>query len=660
MLGPVVYIDGESCSLLDLKKVGASRQWVDPSTRITVACWRVGPAGPTRAWVPHFESGPAMFAEMKAALDSASRVVAFGSFEREWFRRYGIFVGERYDDLQARALYASMPARLDTLCEVAKSPYPKDMKGNALIKRMARPRKVDKATGGVTWWHLSDPDKMTQAIEYCMSDIAPMVYLDSFLPVLPEPERRTYWLDQKANDIGVPIDVPSVTSAVTVLEGVKERLDAEFLSLIGDEVSSPRSPVKLREWFGRRGYPLTGVGKEVLEALVKEGVDDPLVSKIIDLRLRSSRSSTAKLEKMRDSVHADGRIRGTGRWHGAHTGRKSHLHVQFGNFPRGNNLVPGLFGILNKYPPPVAAWVLETIYGSVYHPVADSLRGFIRAPAGEVLVGCDQSQIEARVLAWLGCDEWVLEVFRGDGKLYEAMAAAIFKVPIEQVTSDQRFIGKIAVLALGYGGADNAFFSMAEAYGVDDIDEILVKTAVREFRFSRPGTVKFWRRIEAAALRAVKNPGLLVRLPCRQNVDIHWYRERAWLACILPSGRIIRYAYPRIGKSKVTQRDCLVYEGMTSQGQKWVTHDTWGGKLTENVDQGIAGDTMMEGSLRLEEAGYPAFLTVHDEVLTSCAPERAHRVGPIFLMQEGEPPPPWMLDLPFEGKVWQDTRYTKA
>jgi DNA polymerase len=282
------------------------------------------------------------------------------------------------------------------------------------------------------------------------------------------------------------------------------------------------------------------------------------------------------------------------------------------------------------------------------------LRGFIVPRPGHKFIGADFSSIEARVLAWLAGEEEVLEVFRTHGKIYEKAAAEIYGVKLEQVTKAQRQIGKVAILALGYGGGKGAFQQMAKGYGVKVSDDEAegIKTRWRE---ANSKIVNFWYALENAAFAAISIPGKII--PCR---GISFKLNGSFLWAKLPSGRCLCYPYPKLEikmKKWGSEKETLTYMTEDSLTRKWVRCETYGGSLCENVTQAVARDVLAEAIIRLEEANYPVVMHVHDEILCE-VPEIEE--GDVEKFEEiMSSVPPWASGLPIKAEGWSGERYQK-
>lgn len=330
--------------------------------------------------------------------------------------------------------------------------------------------------------------------------------------------------------------------------------------------------------------------------------------------------------------------------------------------------------------------MIDLYYGPPMSVISDCLRGFMHAKPGHELIGCDFSAIEARVLAWLAGEEKVLEIFRGHGKIYEATAADIFGIPIEKVSKDQRQIGKVANLALGYQGGVGALQQMAKAYSVklspalpalltlansDQIEKALYawdnaknRELTREeflaseitkirWRDSNPSIVKFWWNLEQAAIDAVTTKVRTTAGPIR------FFLSGTFLLCRLPSGRVITYPYPKVELFETPwgeMKEGLTYMGVDSYSNKWEKQKAYGGLLCENVTQATARDVLSDAMLRIEKHFFPVVLHVHDEVVCE-VPFHAGSVEQMekIMCQTEE----WSRTLPVAASGWRDRRYQK-
>ena len=320
-----------------------------------------------------------------------------------------------------------------------------------------------------------------------------------------------------------------------------------------------------------------------------------------------SKTSVKKYEAMKRSMCEDERIRGLLQYYGASTGRWAGRLVQVQNLPRNNMddldlarnlLLEGNFD------------ALELLFDSVPDVLSQLIRTAFIPSNNHRFIVSDFSAIEARVIAWLAGEKWRMDVFNSHGKIYEASAAEMFKVPIEEIHKDSplRQKGKISELALGYQGSVGALKSMgALDMGLEE-DEL--KPLVDTWRRSNPNIVKLWWDVEAAAIRAVKE-----RVVVNMQYGLKFSYKSGILFITLPSGRSLAYVRPRIEIDERFNKDKLTHEGIMPGTRKWGRVDTYGGKLTENIIQAVARDCLAESIFRLHKAGYKIAFHVHDEVV---------------------------------------------
>jgi DNA polymerase len=307
---------------------------------------------------------------------------------------------------------------------------------------------------------------------------------------------------------------------------------------------------------------------------------------------------------------------------------------------------------------------IDLTIGSPLNVISDCLRAMIVAAPGHDLVAADFANIEGRVLAWLAGEDWKLDAFRaydeGHGAdLYKLAYARAYGLEAADITKDQRQVGKVMELALGYQGGVGAFQTMARGYGVKITDEQAdeIKTRWRE---AHPATKLFWRQLERSAIHATEDPGRVTKagkILFRKNGSFLWAR--------LPSGRSLCYPYPRIVEKTLPWRDehgepatgqALEYDGVDPVTKHWGPTDTYGGKLAENVTQAVARDILAAAMLRLEQHGYPIVMHVHDEIVAEIPEDHGSVEEMERIMEET---PQWAAGLPIAAEGWRGKRYRK-
>lgn len=304
-----------------------------------------------------------------------------------------------------------------------------------------------------------------------------------------------------------------------------------------------------------------------------------------------------------------------------------------------------------------AAQAISLFYGSPLSVISDCLRGFVIPRQGYDFIAADFNAIESRVLNWLAGQDNVLEVFRQGGDIYVENYSAMFGVPRDTVDKEQRQIGKVSELSLGYQGGVRAFQMMARNYGVKVADKRAeeIKTA---FRQARPRVVEYWSAMEKAAISAVLQPGSKVSAgPFDRRVVFK--KAGSFLWCQLPSKRVLCYPYPEIQEAQTPWgdvKDQLTFMGEDSLTHKWERQKTYGGSLVENVTQGVSRDLLVEAFFRLEDRNYPVVMHVHDEIVCE-VPEWAGSVSEMEKIMEEVPA--WAVGLPIKASGWRGKRYKK-
>ena len=415
-----------------------------------------------------------------------------------------------------------------------------------------------------------------------------------------------YHLDQRVNDRGVKIDLPLVEQAITCDLMQSEIMTKKAYELTGLE--NPNSVSQLKSWLEERGIPIESLGKKDVAALIEEldkHSTDAEALEMMKLRLQMAKSSVKKYQAAQRYVCRDGRAHGLFQFSGANrTQRWAGRGIQLQNLPQNHietleearELIRmGCFDMV------------ESIYGNTPDILSQLIRTMLIPKDSCEFVIADFSAIEARVLAWLAGEDWVLQAFRDGKDLYCATASQMFGVPVVKhgVNGDLRQKGKIATLACGYSGSTGALISMgALSMGLkeDELPEI-----IDSWRTANPHIVQFWWDVEKAAVETVKDhQERQVRM-----IRFQFYANTLWL--VLPSGRKLAYIKPKLQPNRFG-RMAITYEGL-GQNNKWCRGETYSGKLVENITQATARDLLAEAMWRLEQAKFDIVAHVHDEVI---------------------------------------------
>ena len=641
-------IDIETYSSYDLKTCGVYRYVEAPDWAILLFAYAVD-GGPVQC--VDLASGESLPEDVRAALtDPAVVKTAYNAaFERVNLGRY---LGVRLDPAQwrctmVRAARLGLPLPLGQCGEVLHLEAGKMKEGAALIRYFSIPGKNGRH------YPADAPDRWATFKAYNIRDVEVEQAILAKVRRLEVPafEDELYTADQEINDRGVLIDRQLVANA--------ERFDTEYKAILAHQaktltgLDNPNSPAQLKRYLAdMTGSEVETLNKKVLADLKDQLAEYPDAQELIELRQDMAKTSSKKYTAMLKCVCEDGRIHGLLQFYGAaRTGRWAGRLVQVQNLPQ-NHLVS-----LDYARSLVRRGDLEEFtdnYSNPTHVLSELIRtSFIAAP-GHTFHVCDFSAIEARVIAWLAGENWVLDVFREGGDIYCRTASKMFGVPVEKhgANAELRQKGKIAVLALGYGGGVSALEAMGGArLGLSEDEE---KEIVKLWRGSNDNIVKLWATLEAAAVKAIRT-GEDVRV----NRGIVVGRKWGMLTITLPSGRTLCYPRVSIGVERNDgwrgDHEIIEYEGTNQTTKKWGKIRTYGGKLTENVVQAIARDILGIVILRAREAGLPVVFHIHDEIVVEAAPgQTLEQVEALF-----SKPISWCTDLPLKGAGYTTPYYLK-
>lgn len=558
---------------------------------------------------------------------------------------------EQWQCTRVKALTLGLPGSLDMVGKAMhfEEDKQKMKEGKALIQYFCKPCKPTKANDGRTR-NLPEhaPEKWEIFKTYCKQDVEVERDIRNKLSryVTTDSEQRLWELDQHINDRGVETDLSLIERAIECDAAYTKRLKIEAIRLTG--LGNPNSPAQLKCWIGAKiGHEVTSLIKESIPILLEEANDDS-VKRILELRQLMAKTSIKKYRTMLNARCEDGRVRELLQFYGANrTGRWAGRLVQVQNLPQ--NHLPDLDDARNciregKFDD------VEFLYDSIPDTLSQLIRtAFIPAEGNRFIVS-DFSAIEARVIAWYAGEKWRLEVFNSHGKIYEASASQMFKVPIDSIKkgSPLRQKGKIAELALGYGGSVGALTAMgALKMGVVE-DEL--KGLVDKWRESNAHITKFWWDCDKAAKKAINQKTTV----CLQ-FGLKFICDPGVLFIQLPSGRKLSYIRPKIAEGKFG-KPVITYEGMEQTSKQWTTLETYGPKVVENIVQATARDCLGEAMVKVEKANYHIVMHVHDEVILDTPKDKGSlkEVNAIF----GEPID-WAPGLPLKADGYETDYYKK-
>lgn len=647
-------IDIETYSSADLPSCGVYRYVEAPDFTILLFAYSIDGAP---AVCCDFANGEKLPDEVLVALrDPAVIKTAFNAaFERICISTYfgwPLMDPSQWRCTMVRAARMGLPLSLGQCGEVLKLADGKMKEGAALIRYFSCPtRKKD----GTLIRHLpaDAPDRWETFIKYNIRDVdVEQAILGKVRRLEPADfDEELYAVDQLINDRGVMIDRILVDNAARFDDEYKARLLAEMQELTG--MDNPNSPAQIKEYLHRAtGMAFASLNKKSLDDIEGSLKYWPKAKRVLNARRELGKTSNKKYNAMQNCVCVDGRIHGLLQFCGAaRTGRWAGRLVQVQNLPQ--NHLPDLDYArqLVKAGDPDE---FELNYQNPTHVLSELIRTAFVAKPGCTFHVCDFSAIEARVIAWLAGENWVLDVFRGGGDIYCATASQMFGVPVEKhgQNAGLRQKGKIAVLALGYGGGVKALEAMGGSrMGLSEQEE---KDITNRWRAANPKIVKFWAIVEKAAMQAIRTG---------ENITIHRgiVIGRRWgvLTITLPSGRTICYPRATIGTEYGDgwrgEHDVIEYEGLNQLTKKWTTIRTYGGKLTENIVQSIARDILGVVILRAHRAGLNIVFHIHDEIVVEAeAGQTLADVEALF-----SKPIEWCRDLPLKGAGYSTPYYLK-
>ena len=542
---------------------------------------------------------------------------------------------------QAQALAHSLPGSLDKLSAIYNlGDAAKDKEGKQLIQLFCKPRpKTSKIRRATRETH---PTEWQKFLDYAGQDIVALRALHKKLPTwnCTAAEREAWLLNQEINDRGFLIDQDLATAAIATCERAKAALQARTKDITGTDLSVQQRAA-LQALLREYGVSLPDMTASTLERRLEDPDLPAPVRELIGIRLEMCQTSNAKWPKLLASVSSDGRLRGTSQFCGAsRTGRDSGRIFQPLNLPRPPKYLEGD----EQFVDAIKLGVADLVYDNPMEVTSAALRGALVAPPGKKLVVADLNAIEGRVAAWVAGEQWKLDAYARGDDLYVLAYAASFHKPAADVTKAERQIGKVEELALGFGGAAGAFGTMAAMYGVELPDDE-VRAVVKAWRAANPKIVQFWWDLE----RAVKN----ITSTVNGTVDLGPLRiqkQGAWLRIILPSGRSLSYAQPRI------EDDQFTYMGLNQYTRKWERISSYGGKLFENVVQAIARDVLVAAMKRCAANGFDIVLTVYDEIIAEAVMGRT--VDEMISLMTTIPH--WAPGLPLAAGGFETQRYYKG
>ncbi|MEA5015673.1 MAG: DNA polymerase [Candidatus Limiplasma sp.] len=646
MTVPVLAIDIETYSEVDLTKSGVYAYADSDSFEVLLFAYAFDDDPPAVIDLKCGERLPIRV--LDALTDPGIIKTAFNAaFERTCLSKHlGVFLWPlAWQCTAVQSAMLALPLSLDGVGEVLDIQRKKLKEGADLVRYFSFPCKPTKANGGRTRnLPEHDPEKWERFKTYCIRDVEAEREIRQKLRNYPIPkdEQALYQLDQEINDRGILVDPVLVDHAVECDLLYKEHAARRAYELTG--LNNPNSVAQVRGWLSEQGVDTESLDKKAVKSLLSDA--DGEVMEVLKLRLLMAKTSVKKYEAIRRSVCSDGRVHGLLQFYGANrTGRWAGRLVQIQNLPQ--NHIPDL-SLARQLVRDGRFEDVETLFESTPTVLSELIRtAFIPKPGCRFIVG-DFSAIEARVIAWLSSEQWRLDVFEEGGDIYCASASQMFGIPVEKhgVNGHLRQKGKIAELALGYGGSVGALTAMG-ALEMGLMEEEL-PTLVTRWRSANPHITKLWWDVDAAALTA------FTEKTTTRVGSIAFQYQSGMLFITLPSNRRLCYIKPRLQENRFG-RQGLTYEGV-GESKKWMRIETYGPKLVENIVQATARDLLALGMLRLRDAGFEIVMHVHDEAVVE-VPQGASSVQEVCRIMAVAPD--WAAGLPLRADGFECEFYQK-
>lgn len=668
-----LFIDLETFSDVDIGKCGLYKYAQSPAFQILLFAYSLDGA-PVQV-VDLTQPGTYLPQEVLRWLFDKDCVKHAYNAAFEWYcltRHFKLPEAENHDGFSAitwlpqwqcsmlHGMYVGYPAGLDAIGRALGLPEDKQKlsAGRALIRYFCVPCTPTKSNGGRTRnLPQHDPAKWDLFKTYNGQDVVTEMEIDRRMENFPVPvETQQQWvMDQIINLRGVAVDMELADSAIYLGQTVQERLTAEARELSG--LQNPNSVAQLTKWLQEEtGEDLADLRKDTVSDLLGKELPSDAARRMLEIRKELGKTSTKKYNAVEACVCADGRIRGLLQFYGANrTGREAGRLVQVQNLP--HDVVPAM-DLARQLVKERQLDALRLTYGSVTSTLSALIRTVFVAAPGKTFIDADFSAIEARVIAWLAGEEWVLEVFRTHGKIYEATASQMFSIPFDRIKKGNpeysyRAKGKVATLALGYQGSSGALINMGALRSGLTEDEL--PDIVDRWRRSNPAIVNFWYQVEAAALAAVQE-GRSSTVGCVTiSRECDPGNGLDFMTIKLPSGRKLYYASPHMGVNRFG-KPSICYWGQNQTTKKWAPLETYGGKLVENITQAVARDCLFYSIEQLTAAGYRIVFDIHDEVVIEAPAGLADLDRVVEIMSQ---PIPWAPGLPLNADGWVDGYFKK-
>lgn len=653
----VMGVDIETYSSVDLTEAGVYAYVEAPDFDILLISYIFDDWGEDDVrTIDCFDADPDMMAEFcEALLDPQIVKTAFNAnFERtclaKWLRKP--MPPEEWRCTMVKALTLGLPGNLAGAGEALGLPAEKlkDPQGKALIQFFSKPCKPTRTNGQRTRnLPEHDPAKWQLYKNYNRQDVVTEQEILRKLSIYktPEDEQQLWALDQHMNDNGVALDIPMVEKIVAYDTRRRQELQEEAQELTG--LKNPNSLAQLKRWLAEQGVEMTSITKDTIAEALRDPELPDVVRRVLEIRTALGKTSVAKYSTMLVAHCQDHRLRGILQFYGANrSGRWAGRLVQTHNLAK--NSLPDL-ALARELAAEGDFDTMGTLFGETAFVFSELIRTAFIPSEGCRFIVSDFSAIEARVLAWIAGEEWVLEAFRAGKDIYCETASMMYHVPVEKhgANSHLRQKGKVAVLACGYQGGVGAMKRMDKGGSIPE-DEL--QSVVDQWRQANSKVVKLWRTVELAARTAIEEHRT-VRL--KNGITFGYINGNLFIK--LPGGRKLCYWNTRLKLDPRDGREHIIYMGVNQETKQWGETETYGGKLVENIVQATARDCLAISMQRIAALGYNIVMHVHDEIIVDCPVEDTDAMERInACMAE---PIPWAPGLPLKGDGYETPFYMK-
>jgi len=632
-----ISIDFETYSECDIFKAGAYAYADHHSTKVLCLAYAVDDGEP-KLWTPDMPVPTALF----NLITGGAVLWAWNSFFEMsiWSQVLGwpeVPISQ-WRDTAALAAAQAYPRALGKCGEALglTGDAAKSKRGKLLIQRLCKPYRGERR---------KDPELFKELCDYCLQDVVAEREIRNKLRPLRGIEEQVWIVDQLINWRGVRLDRDSIFNALDIIDKHSLVLNAQVKNITNNQMDSTGSRAKSMMWIEQQGYTIASYDKAAIAEAMSDDSCPENVKKFLEIRQALSRSSTKKYESMKTLLGGDGRAHGVLMYHGAATGRWSGRGFQPQNLPRPT--IKDVDAVIEQ----MTLREPSEIDGEPMESLASCLRGMLIASEGNRLVVSDYSSIEARVLSWLAGHYDALDIFKDNKDIYKYTAAEMYGIAYGDVNYDQRFVGKVATLALGYQGGVRAFQKMSEAYGTEVTEDQALKIR-NDWREANDPIVKLWVKVEKQARNAISY---------KDNRDVDYECAKGAFKFVkgdllfrLPSRRIL--SFPQAKFVEGDRGMDLVYNGMNNHTHKWGQIKAYGGSLVQSITQAVARDLLAEAILRLEKANYPIVLHVHDEIVAD-VPNGFGSLAEFEKLMCVLPD--WAVGLPVTAEGYESQRYRK-